>query len=40
MSDSNGYYEPFSYTAIGVYCADGFAVEALYDFDQVGIDVV
>ena len=40
MSDSNCCPEPFSYTAIVVYCAGGFAVEALYDFNQVGIDVV
>ena len=40
LSDSNCCPEPFSYTAIVVYCAGGFAVEALYDFNQVGIDVV
>ena len=31
--------EPFSCTAIVVYCAGGFAVEALYDFNQVVVDV-
>ena len=40
LSDSNFYPEPFSYTAIAVYCMSGFAVEAVYDFNQVGIDVV
>ena len=38
LSDSNC-PEPFSYTAIVVYCAGGFAIEALYDFNQVGVDV-
>ena len=40
LSHSNCCPKPFSYTAIVVYCAGGFAVAALYDFNQVGIDVV
>ena len=40
LSDSNCCPEPFSYTAIVAYCAGGFAVEALYDSNQVGIDGV
>ena len=40
MSHSNSCPEPFSYTAFVVYCAGGFAVEVLYDFNQVDIDVV
>ena len=39
LSDSNCCPEPFSYTATVEYCAGGFAVEALYDFNQVGIGV-
>ena len=40
LPDSNCSPETFSHTAIVVYCAGGFAVKALYDFNQVGSDVV
>ena len=39
LFDSNCCPETFSYIAIVAYCTGGFAVEALYDFNQVGIDV-
>ena len=40
LSDFNCCPEPFSFTAIEAHCASGFAVEAPYDYSQVGIDVV